>query len=45
VKPGEILARGALIGRVGASIRDKNSYLHFEIRKGTMPQNPLFYLS
>lgn len=45
VQPGENVQKGALIGRVGASIRDKNSYLHFEIRKGAMPQNPLFYLS
>ena len=45
VQPGQNVQRGALVGRVGASIRDKNSYLHFEIRKGAMPQNPLFYLS
>lgn len=45
VQPGENVQRGALVGRVGVSIRDKNSYLHFEIRKGALPQNPLFYLS
>ncbi len=45
VQPGQNVQRGALVGRVGASIRDKNSYLHFEIRKGALPQNPLFYLS
>jgi murein DD-endopeptidase MepM/ murein hydrolase activator NlpD len=45
VQSGENVQRGALVGRVGASVRDKNSYLHFEIRKGAMPQNPLFYLS
>ena len=45
VQPGENVQRGALIGRVGASGRDRNSYLHFQIRKGAMPQNPLFYLS
>jgi murein DD-endopeptidase MepM/ murein hydrolase activator NlpD len=45
VQPGENVQRGFLVGRVGSSIRDKNSYLHFEIRKGAMPQNPLFYLS
>lgn len=45
VQPGEIVQRGALVGRVGSSVRDKNSYLHFEIRKGAMSQNPLFYLS
>jgi murein DD-endopeptidase MepM/ murein hydrolase activator NlpD len=45
VQPGQTVQRGSLVGRVGASIRDKNSYLHFEIRKGAMAQNPLFYLS
>ncbi|MBU4251499.1 MAG: LysM peptidoglycan-binding domain-containing M23 family metallopeptidase [Candidatus Omnitrophica bacterium] len=45
VQPGENVQRGGLVGRVGTSARDKNSYLHFEIRKGAMPQNPLFYLS
>ncbi len=44
VRSGETVERGALIGRVGASARDKNNYLHFEIRKGAIAQNPLFYL-
>jgi murein DD-endopeptidase MepM/ murein hydrolase activator NlpD len=44
VQPGENVLKGALVGRVGDSIRDKNCYLHFEIRKGALPQNPLFYL-
>ncbi|MCX5693907.1 MAG: peptidoglycan DD-metalloendopeptidase family protein [Candidatus Omnitrophica bacterium] len=44
VQPGENIQRGTLVGRVGSSVRDKNNYLHFEIRKGAMPQNPLFYL-
>jgi len=34
-----------LIGRVGCSTRDKVGYLYFEIRKGAVAQNPLFYLS
>ena len=45
VQPGQNVQRGALVGRVGAGPRDKNSYLHFEIRKHALPQNPLFYLS
>jgi murein DD-endopeptidase MepM/ murein hydrolase activator NlpD len=45
VRPGDNVQKGALIGRVGSSARDKNSYLYFEIRKGALPQNPLFYLS
>jgi len=44
VRPGESVTRGTLIARVGTSNRNKNSYFHFEIRKGAMPQNPLFYL-
>ena len=44
VRLGEIVQRGSMIGSVGTSVRDKNSYLHFEIRKGALPQNPLFYL-
>jgi len=44
VRPGENVQRGALIGRIGSISKGKNNYLHFEIRKGTMPQNPLFYL-
>jgi murein DD-endopeptidase MepM/ murein hydrolase activator NlpD len=44
VHSGENVARGALIGRVGSSIRNKNTYLHFEIRRGSLAQNPLFYL-
>ncbi len=45
VKPGDTVQKGAPIARVGSSQgRDKNSYLHFEIRKGYISQNPYFYL-
>jgi len=44
VRPGENVQRGALIGRIRSTAGGKNNYLHFEIRKGAMPQNPLFYL-
>ncbi len=44
VSPGENVQRGMSIGRCGASVRDKNVFLHFQIRKGAIPQNPLFYL-
>jgi len=37
VKAGDSILKGAVIARV-------NSYLHFEIRKGCIPQNPNFYL-
>ena len=45
LRGGENVQRGSVIGRVGSAGRDKNDYLHFEIRKGALPENPLFYLS
>ena len=45
VKTGDIVSKGAVIAKAGSSGRDKNTYLHFEIRKRANPQNPLFYLS
>ncbi len=44
LRGGENVQRGSVIGRVGSAGRDKNGYLHFEIRKGALPENPLFYL-
>lgn len=44
VRLGDIVQSGSAIGSAGTSARDKNSYLHFEIRKAALPQNPLFYL-
>jgi septal ring factor EnvC (AmiA/AmiB activator) len=43
VKPGDIMAKGSPIAIIEAG-KDKNKYLHFEIRKGSAPQNPVFYL-
>ncbi len=45
VKPGENVRKGALIGRISPTFKGRNNYFHFEIRKGSIPQNPLFYLS
>jgi len=45
VKVGERVGRGSVIARVGSAGGEKNIYLHFEIRKGHLPQNPIFYLS
>lgn len=46
VKTGDIVEKGTVIAKVGSSgSRDKDKYLHFEIRKGHLPQNPCFYLS
>lgn len=44
VKAGESVQKGANIARAGAAGRDRNTYLHFEVRKGAVPKNPLFYL-
>jgi len=44
IKPGDYVQKGTLIAKAGSTDRDKNIYLHFEIRKGHIPQNPYFYL-
>lgn len=44
IKLGDEVKKGALIAKAGSAGRDKNTYLHFEIRKGHLPQNPYFYL-
>lgn len=45
VNPGENVQKGSTIARAGSSGRNSQTYLHFEIRRGPSPQNPLFYLS
>lgn len=42
VKPGDSVKRGSVIARITGSGRGGD--LHFEIRKGHLPQNPIFYL-
>jgi murein DD-endopeptidase MepM/ murein hydrolase activator NlpD len=44
VKAGDAVRRGTVIAKVGTAGRDRNSYLHFQIRKGHLPQNPMYYL-
>jgi murein DD-endopeptidase MepM/ murein hydrolase activator NlpD len=44
VKAGDTIQKGALISKAGYAGRDKNTYLHFEIRKGHIAQNPYYYL-
>lgn len=44
VKAGDYVQKGSLIAKSGLS-KNKDTYLHFQIRKGHIPQNPYFYLS
>jgi len=44
VKAGDSVSRGSVIARAGTAGRDRSTYLHFEIRKGHVSQNPYFYL-
>lgn len=44
IKIGDYVRKGTVIAKLGSTTRDKNAYLHFEIRKGYIPQNPYFYL-
>ncbi|HTT71611.1 MAG TPA: M23 family metallopeptidase [Anaeromyxobacteraceae bacterium] len=44
VHPGERVAAGQPIARVGHSGRTTGPHLHFEVREGTRPRNPLLYL-
>ena len=44
VKAGDVVAQGAAIARAGKGPGGRN-YIHFEIRKGHIPQNPIYYLS
>jgi Peptidase family M23/Bacterial Ig-like domain len=44
VKPGDVVAAGAVIGRVGDTGCSLGSHLHFGIRRGTTFVDPLRYL-
>ena len=44
VQAGDNVQKGMSIARAGSSGRDRNVYLHFEVRRGHLTQNPLFYL-
>jgi len=44
IKTGDMIQKGASIAKIGSMSRGKNPYLHFEIRKEHVSQNPYFYL-
>ena len=44
VREGARVARGQPIARVGQSGRTSGPHLHFEVREGTRPRNPLLFL-
>lgn len=44
VKVGDRVSRGTAIARLAPIQGEAITYLHFEIRKGHLPQNPVFYL-
>ena len=43
VRPGQMVHRGDMIGRVGNTGKSTGSHLHYEVRLHGVPQNPVHY--
>ncbi len=44
VRQGDRVRRGEPVARVGETGRTTGPHLHFEVREGTRPKNPLLFL-
>jgi murein DD-endopeptidase MepM/ murein hydrolase activator NlpD len=44
VKPGDSVKQGTVIAKLGYAGEGSKGYLHFQVRKGHLPKNPMFYL-
>ncbi len=44
IKPGDSVQKGQVLAKAGSLGKQRSTYLHFEIRKGHIPQNPYHYL-
>ena len=44
VQPGQNIRKGDVIGLVGSTGKSTGYHLHYEVRKGGQPENPIYYL-
>ena len=44
VKPGQVVAKGAIVGRAGSSGRSTGPHLHYEVRTGGQAIDPMIFI-